>query len=203
MPDIVKDKFFEIFGGKAGSDCKNLIKSYSEPHRFYHTIHHVHDCMEKFIQIEHHLTDRYSVGIALLYHDIVYDPKADNNEEKSAKTARRVMMKYDFDTAKTDKVYEFILLTKHPSEPNSVDEQFLIDIDLSILGASPEIYKTYEENIRKEYSFVPEYLYKKGRSKLLQTFLNKKKIFKTEIFAELYEGHARNNLAAAISKLLR
>ena len=112
-------------------------------------------------------------------------------------------MKYDFDTAKTDKVYEFILLTKHPSEPNSVDEQFLIDIDLSILGASPEIYKTYEENIRKEYSFVPEYLYKKGRSKLLQTFLNKKKIFKTEIFAELYEGHARNNLATAISKLLR
>ncbi len=41
--------------------------------------------------------------------------------------------------------------------------EFLIDLDLSILGEKEEIYKEYSLNIRKEYAHYDESSYSKGR----------------------------------------
>jgi predicted metal-dependent HD superfamily phosphohydrolase len=55
--------------------------------------------------------------------------------------------------------------------------------------------------VRREYSIYPDLLYKPGRKKVLQHFLNMEHIFKTIHFYTLYEQNARNNLNREIAEL--
>ena len=195
-------KLTEVFTGIFGrnkSEYAFLISQYSESHRYYHTLTHIEDCLFKcYIAIEH-INDLKSFQIALLYHDIFYDPKRKDNEEKSAKYAYELLQKMDFQNAQ--KVKDLILLTKHPSIPKTQDEKLLLDIDLSILGENSNIYKVYEENIRKEYIHVPKVMYNYGRKKLLKKFLAQERLFHTDIFFDKYEEQARVNLKWEISRL--
>lgn len=81
------------------------------------------------------------------------------------------------------------------------DTNFLLDIDLSILGKSPEVYKKYTEDIRKEYKIYPDFMYGKGRTKVLKSILELEAIFKTDFFKKAYEKQARENLTAELSQL--
>ncbi|GAB5525289.1 MAG: hypothetical protein Roseis2KO_31610 [Roseivirga sp.] len=82
-----------------------------------------------------------------------------------------------------------------------MDTNYLTDIDLSVLGAAPEVYQNYTVAIRKEYSIYPGFLYKRGRKKVLKHFLEMEHIFKTELFREKYEDRARKNLQAELNSL--
>ena len=195
-------KLTEVFTGIFGlndSEYAFLISQYSELHRHYHTLAHIEDCLFKCdIGIEH-INDLKSFQIALLYHDIFYDPKRKDNEEKSADYAFKFLNQLHFQNAQ--KVKDLILLTKHPSVPKTQDEKLLLDIDLSILGEDKNTYEKYEENIRKEYIHVPKVMYKLGRKKLLKKFLAQERLFQTDIFFEKYEEQARVNIEWAINKL--
>ncbi|HET7178254.1 MAG TPA: hypothetical protein VFI14_00955 [Chryseosolibacter sp.] len=48
--------------------------------------------------------------------------------------------------------------------------------------------------MRREYSMYPDFLYRPGRRKVLQYFLDMERIFKTEEFASKFEKQARGNL---------
>jgi len=77
----------------------------------------------------------------------------------------------------------------------------LQDIDLSILGADAELYDRYEGWIRQEYEFVPEEAFRKGRSAVLQSFLDQDVIYHTIELRERLEVSARDNLSRALAKL--
>ncbi|MGE4514074.1 MAG: hypothetical protein AB7E26_09720, partial [Chryseobacterium sp.] len=72
---------------------------------------------------------------------------------------------------------------------------------LSILGSESEIYVSYTQKIRKEYSIYPDLLYRPGRKKVLEHFLKSESIFKTEYFKEKYELRARENILSEIESL--
>ena len=63
------------------------------------------------------------------------------------------------------------------------------------------LYDTYCQQVRKEYSIYPDFLYKPGRKKVLEHFLNMERIFKTTYFFDLYEAQARENLRRELSSL--
>ena len=201
MPDIVKNHFIKIFGPNADSDYQLLLEQYSESHRFYHTLHHIEDCLKKYEEVEDKLQNKETVLTALLFHDIIYNPRQKENEEKSAEYAEEILLNFNFEDQFISRVKDLILLTRHPSKPQSLDDKYLIDIDLSILGAERDIYEVYEENIRKEYSHVPKLLYKIGRSKLLKSFLKEEKIFQTDTFHDPLDSQARANLEWALHNL--
>lgn len=77
----------------------------------------------------------------------------------------------------------------------------LVDIDLSILGASSNRYDRFEEQIRTEYKWVPQPLYRLERGKILATFLARPKIYSLEVFETRFENQARANLRRAIDRL--
>ena len=81
------------------------------------------------------------------------------------------------------------------------DAALLIDIDLSILGAPPEIFDRYDTAIREEYSWVPEVMYTAGRAKVLRLFLERDVIFTTPSFRDEREEQARANLTRALDAL--
>ncbi len=73
------------------------------------------------------------------------------------------------------------------------------DIDLSILGASPEDYAAYRDAIRCEYSAVPEGKFTAGRLSILRRFLSQR-IYTTAFFEQL-EKQARLNIQEEIESL--
>ena len=81
------------------------------------------------------------------------------------------------------------------------DAALLIDVDLSIFGAPAQRFDEYERQVRREYSWVPGFLFRVRRRKILEAFLFRPKIYQTERFRESLEERARANLQRSIRLL--
>lgn len=79
----------------------------------------------------------------------------------------------------------------------------LTDIDLSILGQKPETFDRYEKGIRAEYSWLSDADYSEGRTKILSSFLNRRRIYFTDWFERKYGAQARDNLTRSLGALKR
>ncbi len=179
----------------------NLEAAYSESHRRYHTKEHIDHCLELFEQYRGHATRPNEVELALWFHDAVYKPMSRDNEARSAEWAGRFMIDNAIDPATVDRVTRLIMATVHEAPAGESDAQLLVDIDLSILGSSEEQYRKFEADVREEFRWVPGFLYKKGRLRILQSFFDRDAIYATADLRERFEARARINLEAAIKRL--
>jgi predicted metal-dependent HD superfamily phosphohydrolase len=184
-----------------GAAFEVIRERYGEAHRFYHGIAHV----ESLLKLLHDDfptlgRDRAAIELALWFHDIVYDPHAHDNEEKSVELMQSVIGKALAPELK-HKVEDFILATKHKGPVADPDAQLVVDIDLSTLGASPEDFQRYSESIRKEYFWVPEAEYRQGRKATLQRFLNQSPLYHHLPLRRRFEAPAKRNLTEALAEL--
>lgn len=178
-----------------------IVDAYSQPYRYYHNASHVEKCLIEF-DISNMLAGHPDeVELAIWLHDLFYDSKAKDNEEKSASFATSLLAESGCNYDICNRVKNLILATMHNCVPKSADAELLVDIDLSILGQQPEIYDIYEKNIRAEYFWVPIEAYIEGRTKVLQSFLDRPRIYFTDIFDEKYESQARVNMREAVLNL--
>lgn len=180
-----------------------IVEKYSEPHRKYHNVKHISQCLDELFLIEDELFEyqENNLEIAILFHDVIYNTKEHDNEEKSAEFAERELRKSRFPENSIKDIKRLILATKHNYIPKEDDEKIITDIDLSILGKPKKTFEKYEEAIREEYSWVPEKLFREGRAKILQSFLDRKNIYQTPFFRKKYESQAKKNLEDSIKKL--
>jgi predicted metal-dependent HD superfamily phosphohydrolase len=180
---------------------EELKAAYAEPRRHYHTQQHIAECLLEF-DAARHLTQRpEEVEMALWFHDVVYDPKAANNEEKSVVFAKQRFAKSAISDEFAERVGQLIMSTKtHESNADS-DAAVLIDVDLSILGRDEKRFSEYEGQIRQEYAWVPAFVYRIERAKILRRFLSRANIFVTEWFRDKYEDTARRNLQFLLKKM--
>lgn len=179
-----------------------VASAYSEPHRNYHTHTHIEHCLREFDEVRDSFGSPDEVEFAIWLHDAVYDPHASNNEERSALLAQEILSELGCPELKLNTIRDLIQITRHDKEPETLDEQLIVDIDLSILGQPPDIYDEYEKNIRSEYSWVPRSAYIEGRSSILRSFLNRPSIYYAERFVRLYDNQARVNMAGALLSLV-
>jgi predicted metal-dependent HD superfamily phosphohydrolase len=178
-----------------------LAGLYSEPHRHYHNAQHIADCLNEFDSARTIAREPLAIELALWFHDAVYDPRAPDNEERSAELAARFIVKTNAAKAIQPSVVQLVLATKTHDGSLHADAPLMVDIDLSIFGKSPERFWEYEKQIRKEYEWVPENIFKSKRAEILKRFLAREKIFNTELFFSKYEQPARANLAESIRRL--
>lgn len=147
-----------------------IFTLYNQKNRFYHNLKHVKNVLYEIKETRKLVSDFDTILLSAFYHDIIYDPTKNNNEEQSAIFAKKSLKKLNSNSEIIEKCTNQILATKkHKSEDN--DTLHLIDADLSIFGKSEEVYREYTVNIRKEYSFLSDEEYKKGRTKVIQYFL--------------------------------
>jgi predicted metal-dependent HD superfamily phosphohydrolase len=180
-----------------------LVAAYWEPQRHYHNLHHIEDCQTEFDRVRHLVREPEAMELALWFHDAVYDPKASDNEERSADLAEACLVEVGVSKSFVESVRKLIMVTKrHDAEPGS-DEAVMVDVDLSILGQEEERFWLYEEQIRREYEWVPAEIFAAKRAEILERFLTRKWIFNTEFFRQKYEHKARRNLEASIKSLRR
>lgn len=181
----------------------DVIAKYNEPHRFYHTQQHLAECLDKLSELRQLAINPAEIELALWFHDAVYDPTSHDNELLSAEWAKSSIVAAGLDNAIAERVFDLIMATQHHAKPENTDTQVLIDIDLAILGANPERYYEYEQQIRQEYAFAPEPIFKAKRAEILQRFLAQPSIFTTPLFIERYERQARANINQAVGQLCK
>lgn len=178
-----------------------LVTRHEEKHRHYHTGEHVEACLGHVDSVREALERPLEVEMAFWFHDAIYNPMSGNNEEESAQWARDFLTDQGQSEDVIERVYALIMATCHTASELNGDAAMLVDIDLSILGAEPDRYDWYEQAIRKEYRWVPWFLYKKKRKEILQSFLDRESIYTTAHFKGQWEKQARANLARAIGAL--
>ncbi|GAB1538653.1 metal-dependent hydrolase [Scytonema sp. NUACC21] len=179
-----------------------IVQAYSNPNRYYHNLNHIEQVLDKITECSYIDCDLSTVKLAAWFHDVIYDTKSRNNEENSAEYAVLALSKLKIAIASITKVKSLILKTKtHQPFLDDIESQILIDADLSILGASEFKYMSYAQSIRREYSWVPDREYRQERKKVLQSFLQKEKIYSTEHMFLTLEEAARKNIKAEILAL--
>jgi predicted metal-dependent HD superfamily phosphohydrolase len=190
-------------GADPAATAAALAARYEEPHRQYHTLVHIEDCLIKLDSARHLLDaeEADAVELALAWHDAIYDPRAGDNEEKSAALFRADAARHRLQPGLVAAVERLILQTKAHLARNRPDEQIMIDVDLSILGAPPDVFGAYDRSIRREYAHVPEPEWRQRRAAVLRGFLLREPLFATRFFRERYEAQARENLTRAVTAL--
>lgn len=180
---------------------KEIETNYSDSGRHYHNLHHLENLLIELDECKPHIKNETTVLFALFYHDIIYNVNKKDNEEQSALLAAQRMQQLHCNSKLIEEVKEMILATKthHVSDNNDIN--LFTDADLSILGKDISVYFDYGKQIRKEYKIYPDLLYKPGRRKVLEQFLDMEHIFKTEIFRNKYEAAARENIKEELTAL--
>ncbi len=179
---------------------KDIHKHYSEKHRAYHNLNHLTEIFKYVDVYKQHIENYDSLAFSIFYHDIIYNIWKEDNEEKSADFAVKHLSKTNIETSFLETIHQQITATKTHEATNN-DTKWMVDFDLAILGASAETYINYTKKIREEYKLVPKLLYKKGRKKVLQHFIDKPFIYATEEFRGLYEDQVKYNLTNELNGL--
>ncbi len=180
-----------------------LAARYLERHRAYHTLRHLEECFAVFESVRGLCAHAGEVQLALFFHDAVYDTRASGNEEQSAEWAQRAIAEAGGAPEVAVRVRALVLATRHAAVPASADAGVMVDVDLSILGADPARFDEYERQVRMEYAWVPDAIFRSERARLLREFLARPSIYTTSALRDRLEARARANLLRSLDALER
>ena len=187
-------KSLHLSDDKAGYWWTILLNSYMRHDRYYHSLTQISRMLK--MKDDLHIDSNLGLTLAIWFHDIVFFPDSKNCEEHCAH------MYQDFckDTGLIGypAVTDYILATRgHRLRTKDREEEWLLDLDLAILGSDPLEYRQYAKAVKKEYSFSGGF--ESGRRKVLKKFLGRDSIFITPLFRTLYEQQARRNIMSELS----
>ncbi|MCK5940844.1 MAG: hypothetical protein KAI24_02645 [Planctomycetes bacterium] len=174
----------------------DLTRRYLEPQRHYHTLEHVASML--------HVGRRFPLDeeqiMAVWFHDAVYDPQSDQNEQKSARLAQKWLAKTGWSVEAIERVGRMVLDTRGhvPSTPQS---ELVLDLDLMSLAVSWEAFQRNTEAIRREYAHVSDEDFAAGRRGFFEGMMRRDRLFFSDWGVQALEPAARANLQRAIAEL--
>ncbi|MFD3516091.1 hypothetical protein [Streptomyces sp. NPDC058657] len=182
--------------------ARNLLARWSEPQRHYHTTAHLAAVLGHLDALADHAADPDAVRLAAWFHDAVYLPERDTNEDRSARLAERALPELGISAQVTAEVARLVRLTvTHDPDPEDTNGEALCDADLAILAAPPEAYAAYAAAVRSEYAFVPDPDFRTGRAAVLAQLLALPRLFRTPYGTRNWAEAARHNLSTELKLL--
>jgi predicted metal-dependent HD superfamily phosphohydrolase len=181
---------------RANEKFEEVCRYYGQTGRFYHTLDHISEVLHSVNALTSQAHFPEMVKLSAWLHDVIYDSKASDNEECSARYAAELCAELGIPEGR--KIAVMILKTKTHDADGDTDAQILIDADLAILGAAETEYRAYVEKIRQEYAWVPQARFNEGRRRILEGLLARPRIY--QWFNHLEEP-ARRNMAVEIARL--
>lgn len=178
-----------------------LLQAYEQPQRYYHTLQHLGECLQWLEAVYQDLQNPSTVELALWFHDVIYEPTAKDNEERSADLFCTLFENH-LSPELVQQVCYWILCTKKHQSTTDHDLKILLDIDLAILGASSARFFEYEIQIQHEYSWVDFSTYRSKRAQILNEFYQQTPLYQTHFFQDKLEQQAKQNLENYL-KILR
>ncbi len=221
QPEIeIRRAWRHLAGSEHDGTVDALLLRYAEPHRYYHTATHIMTVLRHLYDVCATQAKQPSpeVVAAALYHDAIYDPRADDNEARSAALATRDLTNIGWSAGPCRIVNTLIMATAGHLGPGhslfdnaghgpDIDDDtiaeaaILVDADLAILGADPLTYQAYVAGVRAEYFFVDEEHWRVGRGRVLRNFLDSQPVFTTEYMRAQLEHRALANIHAELAAL--
>lgn len=174
---------------------------HSKKNRYYHSLSHLEYLYQSLIIIKDKIRDWDMILFALFYHDYIYNVLKQDNEEQSAKKAVEILQTLSIEKNRISHCTDMIVATKAHNTSTNSDINYFTDADLAILGSDWKDYETYYKNVRKEYKYYPDFMYNKGRIKVLKHFISMPAIFKSDYFSQKFEIKAKENLQQEIDLL--
>ncbi|RUS23085.1 hypothetical protein BC937DRAFT_92580 [Endogone sp. FLAS-F59071] len=188
---------------------------YREPQRFYHTTDHIARLLELCDEFAPRIRDRRAVMLAVVFHDIIYDPQASDNEDKSISLYLKYAASIETPVNESDKVVKFIKATESHNIPETYkaeldaaalnDLEYFLDFDLEVLSWKPEDYDRYAIQIRNEYIHLPDEVFRSDRITVLRKLLTKSdRLYYTAEFRSGEEGReerGKKNLEREMAQL--
>lgn len=186
--------------GDGHAVVRRLLAAWTEDHRHYHDRRHLEAGLGLLAEFHAHLGRPAEVECAWWFHDAVYDPTAHDNEARSAEWAELALRGGGVAEDVVARVRAMILATAHATGATGGDTATLLDVDLAILGASPERFAAYDADVRQEYGHVSDEHWAVGRAGVLGSFAERERLFQTPWMFDRFEQQARENLAAALGR---
>jgi len=183
-----------------------LVAAWSQSHRHYHGLRHLQESLNLLKRWGRNEPAQHEIGVALWFHDAVYDPARQDNEERSARWATRALRHLGVDDDVRRRIAKLIRATAHLSPSPSAQVAtvpgmaLLLDIDLAILGADRARFEEYERHLRLEYAHVTDADFAQARGAFLRSLLAAP-IYRTDIARAELESRARENLARSLQRL--
>jgi predicted metal-dependent HD superfamily phosphohydrolase len=196
----------------------DLVGRHRQSHRRYHGLRHVVWVLRHSRELEGAIAecqqgvpayDAASVTAAACFHDAVYDPRANDNEERSAQLADSQLASLDWPTERCAFVAELVRATAGHLADDGAGEivawerRVLLDADLAVLGADPAAYAAYVNGVRSEYGHLSEAEWADGRTRIVGRLLARTSLYATAPARSWWEGRARANLTAELAGLTR
>jgi predicted metal-dependent HD superfamily phosphohydrolase len=190
----------------AGKLRDELVRAYAATERHYHNLTHIEAMLGFMRSYENALSDPAAVEAAIWFHDAVYDTRRHDNEERSAQLATD-RLKELLSPNRLELIARMIRATAGHQVPDGLDDAqqrdcaLFLDMDLGVLGGTPDAFAAYEDAVRREYGWVPDPLWRDGRRRVLQGFLDRPAIYASPQFRASHEAAARANLTRSLERL--
>lgn len=197
---------------RADSLRQLILACYTRPGRHYHNMAHVAHCLHELQALLAEPTSAAQLGeprelaVALLFHDAVYDPVAEDSEERSANLCSEAVPLF-FPGLDLPLVTRLIRLTSlHGRLPGrltlSEQDRLFLDVDMAVLGAPADAYAAYSEGVKHEYEpLLGPARYNLGRRGFLERLLASPHIYLSARYLETHEAAARLNLEHELEAL--
>lgn len=152
-------------------DYNILLSMWNESHRTYHNQNHLLDLLnqinENKSKFESH-KDYEKMILCALFHDCIYNPMSNDNEEKSAEFFMNCCQEKNQDVLD---IKQMILDTKTHESTTPLSEEFN-QLDMSIVERDFNQLLEWENGIHEEYKAYGD-MYKMGRLQFLESLLDK------------------------------
>jgi len=194
-----------VGAGTADGVWVRLDVLHGEPGRAYHNWSHIAAMLADLAALRDHAAftsvDFDELELAIFFHDAVYRPGQADNEAQSAALFREAAGGQPaMGPASLHRVVEMILATARHLPSDDLATQLLLDLDLAVLGGSPQDYARYVAAVRTEFSVVSDAAWRQGRAAVMRRFLDRPALYQTAVFRRL-EAQARANIAGEIEAL--
>jgi len=195
----LSDRFCDLWRRCAGATAapepvwEMLQRHYTEPHRFYHSLNHLAQCLGELDLARTAVEELDATEMAIWFHDVIYRYGAKDNETLSAQAFRDLAGPH-MPAGFVDRVSEFIIATQHTGSARDRGEAFMVDTDLSGFGLPWEGYLADSNALRQEAPDVSDEQYYAGKLRFLEGLLGWKNLFQTDCFRNRLEQRARENI---------
>lgn len=191
-------------GDNAGASADDVYEEvhgyYSASGRHYHTPEHIDHCLRQFDLACAEMEDADAVEIAIWFHDLIFDVRANDNELQSARRFA-ALANDSMDAGFKARVHDLIMTTAPPRLPRTTDQKFMLDIDLSSFGLPWQDMLRDSIAVRQESPQLTDAEFFPGQRAFLESLVSREHFYFTEFFRSRIEDGARSNIERYLQKL--
>lgn len=195
--NLLAERFCNIWERAGGTGSREIWQTlrdhYQEPHRHYHTLKHVAQCLRELDNAGEHIAETTATELAIWFHDVIYVYGARDNEARSAEFFRD-QAHGSMSAELVERVCEFIMATQHTGSAQDESVALLVDIDLSGFGLPWEDYLADSDALRLEAAEVNDAQYYQGKLRFLSELQRWPSLYQSSFFRNRLEARAQSNI---------